>query len=187
MPGLRAEGRPVATAALVLGAAIFTVLVRSDIVHLADVFLAGGIDGDWQRPIATTFTYTQTGYELACLFAIAVFGWLLERRHGHWAPLLVYGLGSAAGIALALAGDTNALVLGGNAGALALLCAWVVRDLLLLRAREETDSDMLGVAVIAVVLVLLPAAVREADPLAGAGGAIAGLIIGFVLARLPEK
>src|SRR4051794_13385644 len=32
MPGLRADGRPLATAALVLGAAIFTVLVKSDIV-----------------------------------------------------------------------------------------------------------------------------------------------------------
>jgi DNA-directed RNA polymerase subunit RPC12/RpoP len=186
MPGLRADGRPLATAALVVGAALFTVLVKSNIIK-SDLFVDPFSDNGIGAFLGTTFTYSRTGYELACLFAIGLFGWLLERRHGHWAPLLVYGAGSAAGLALALAADSQALVLGGNAGALALLCAWVVRDLLAMRDRQELDSDMLGVAVIAIVLALLPAAVVEADPLAGAGGAIAGLLIGLVLARLPER
>jgi len=39
----------------------------------------------------------------------------------------------------------------------------------------------LGVAAIAVVLVLLPAAVEEAHPLAGAAGGVAGLLMGHAL------
>jgi membrane associated rhomboid family serine protease/DNA-directed RNA polymerase subunit RPC12/RpoP len=187
MPGLRADGRPVAALALVLGAALFTVLLKADILHIFDLTVLGGTGGDWYRPVATSFFYFSTGYELACLAAIFVFGWLLERRHGHWAPLVVYAVGTAAGIGLALLVEPDALIVGGNAGALALLGAWVVRDLAALRRREETDSDLLGIAVIAIVLVLLPAAVEEAHPLAGAGGAIAGLLMGLPLARLRER
>jgi hypothetical protein len=43
---------------------------------------------------------------------------------------------------------------------------------------------MLGVAVIAAVLLLLPVAVSEADPLAGLAGVVVGFILGFPLAAL---
>src|SRR3954454_17365301 len=105
IPGLPADGRPLATIALVLFPAIFTVLVKSNIVT-ADVFVAPLTRNDAAAYLGTTFVYGSTGYEMACLFAIAVFGGLLERRHGHWAPLVVYAVGSAAGLALALAGDS---------------------------------------------------------------------------------
>ena len=54
------------------------------------------------------------------------------------------------------------VVSGANGAALALLCAWAVPSLAARRRGEDTDSDMLGVAVIAAVLLLLPVAVREA-------------------------
>ena len=76
------------------------------------------------------------------------------------------------------------IVSGGNGAALGLLCAWAVPDLAARRRGEETDSDMLGVAVIAGVLLLLPVAVPEADPLAGLGGVVVGFAIGFPLATL---
>jgi hypothetical protein len=46
---------------------------------------------------------------------------------------------------------------------------------------------MLGVLAIAVVLVLLPLAVEEASGIAGVAGGVIGLLLGLVLARLPER
>ena len=44
------------------------------------------IDGQWWRVATSPFLYGSIWYELAAVTAIAVFGWLLERRHG---PLVV--------------------------------------------------------------------------------------------------
>ena len=46
-------------------------------------------DEPW-RAFTTLFAYVATGYEAVTVGAIALFGWLLERRHGWWAPLLVF-------------------------------------------------------------------------------------------------
>jgi membrane associated rhomboid family serine protease len=187
IPGIRSDGRPYATFALVLGAIVFTILVRSNIVHATAVLPIPEFAEDWYRRVAATFVYGSTAYEVAALGAIFVFGWLLERRHGAWAPLLVFALGSAAGAGLALAVDSHAVFTGANSGALALLAAWAVRDLSAARRGQEIESDLLGVAAVAVLLLLLPAGLYEPDPLAGLGGAVAGLLLGHVLARLPER
>jgi membrane associated rhomboid family serine protease len=187
MPGIRTEGKPYATLALVLGSIVFTILVRSGILDLADYVVAGPVGNDWYRPITTTFVYASTAYEVCALGAVFVFGWLLERRHGFFAPLIVFALGTAAGAAFALAVDSDALMTGANAGALALLAAWAVRDLQALRHNQAVESDMLGVAAVAVLLLLLPVALYEPHPLAGLGGGIAGLVLGHLLARLRER
>jgi hypothetical protein len=101
--------------------------------------------------------------------------------------VLVFLIGGVGGMFAAIAGGDADLALGGNGGALALLGAWVVRDLLGRRRGEEDDSDLLGVLAIAVVLVLLPLASREVSGLAGLGGGLIGLLIGLVLARRPER
>ena len=62
-----------------------------------------------------------------------------------------------------------------------------MRDLLGRRRGREDDADLLGVLAIALVLVLLPLAVEEAHSLAGLGGGLAGLFIGLILARVPER
>ena len=138
------------------------------------------------RTVTTLFVYIQTAYEIPVLAAVFLFGWLLERRHGHWAPLLVFLVGGAGGMFLAIAFGDALLALGANGAALALLCAWVVRDLLGRRQGRDDDSDLLGVLAIAVVLVLLPLATTDASALAGLGGAVIGLVLGLGLARLPE-
>jgi membrane associated rhomboid family serine protease len=171
--------------ALVLGSIVFTILVRAGIVHAVAVLPV--LDDDWYRRVAAIFFYGSTAYEVAALGAVFVFGWLLERRHGIWAPLLVFAVGSAAGTGLALVADPHAVFAGANAGALALLAAWSVRDLAAARRGQEIGSDLLGVAAVAVLLLLLPAALYEPDPLAGLGGALAGLVLGHALARVPER
>jgi membrane associated rhomboid family serine protease len=187
IPGIRGERRPIVTIVLVVAAMIVSVVVRSSPERLSDLGLIGPIGNSWWQLVTTTFIYTSTGYEIVALGSIFLFGWLLERRHGWWAPLVVYVVGAAAGSGLVVAVDTVPLALGGNSAALALLAAWSVRDLLGRRRGREDDADMLGVLAIALILVLMPLAVEEAHSLAGLGGGIAGLLMGLALARMPER
>ena len=187
IPGVRADRRPYATILLVLAAIVVTILFNAGVYFLGDLALGAGVTDEWWRTVTTLFVYSQNGYQVAVLGAVFLFGWLLERRHGPWAPLLVFFAGGAGGMALAIvAGDAD-LALGANGAALALLCAWAVRDLLGRRRGEEDDSDMLGVLAIAVVLVLLPLAAAEASAVAGIAGGAIGLLFGLVLARMPER
>jgi len=187
IPGIRAERRPYATFALVLAAIVVTILLNAAVFRLGDLALGAGVTDEYWRAVTTLFVYTQTGYEIVVLAAVFLFGWLLERRHGPWVPLLVFLAGGAGGMLIAIAGGDADLALGGNGGALALLGAWVVRDLLGRRRGSEDDSDMLGVLAIAVVLVLLPLASYEASALAGLGGGAIGLLLGLALSRLRER
>ena len=180
--------RPVATILLVLAGLVITLGFRAGLWPASPLVLDGPFEGEWWRLITTSFVYSGIGYQAAALATVAIFGWLLERRHGAWATLLVYVLGTLAGSALVmLFSDAGAFTLGGSAGALALLCAWAMRDLLGRRRGEEDEADMLGVAVWVTVLLLIPLATPEAHPLAGFGGAAVGVLLGLVLARLPER
>ena len=87
------------------------------------------------------------------------------------------------GIALAVAVDPTPLAIGGNGAALGLLCAWAVPDLIARSRGEEYDGDLLGTAVFAAVLLLMPLAVLDASAIAGFAGGAAGLLAGLVLAR----
>jgi membrane associated rhomboid family serine protease len=119
----------------------------------------------------------------ATLFAIAIFGWLMERRHG---PLVVLALFFAAGATGALAAEALyafPIVSGANAGALALLAAWAAPNLVAARAGDYYEADLLGAGAFAVVLLVLPFARPEASWLAGVTGAALGLTLGLGLSR----
>ena len=187
MPGIRGERRPYVTILLVLAAIVVTILFNAGLFFLDDLALGAGVTDEWWRIVTTLFVYSQTGYEIVVLAAVFLFGWLLERRHGSWATLLVFFAAGAGGMALAiLAGDATRAQ-GANGAALGLLCAWAVRDLLGRRRGEEDDADMLGVLAIAVVLILLPLAAEEASAVAGLAGGAIGLLLGLLLARIPER
>jgi membrane associated rhomboid family serine protease len=188
IPGIRAERRPYATILLVLAPIVLTIGARAGLWSLEKLVLLGTETDEYYRTVTTLFYYGHTGYEVVALGAVFLFGWLLERRHGPWAPLLVFLVGGAAGNFLAIAGDDVGLfIAGGNGGALALLAAWAMRDVLGRRRNLEDDSDLLGALAIAAVLILLPLATVEASALAGLGGGIAGVILGVILAKLPER
>ena len=187
MPGIRGERRPYATIALVLVPIVATILLNTGLYTLDEYALGAGVTDEWWRMVTTLFIYSQTGYEIAVLGAVFLFGWLLERRHGSWATLLVFFAGGVGGMALAILADDALRAQGANGAALALLAAWSVRDLLGRRRGEEDDTDMLGVLAIAVVLLLLPLAAVEASAVAGVGGGVIGLLLGLVLARIPER
>jgi len=187
MPGIRFESRPYATLALVAASLVVSVLTRLGAVDAGELAVVGGLEGEWWRAATAPFVYGEGdgsgGYQLVALVGVALFGWLLERRHGAWAPMLVFLAGGVAGMLLASAADAEVIAAGANGAALALLCAWVLPDLRARRAQEETDSDLLGAAVIAAVLFGMSLASEIADPLAAAGGALTGVLLGLVLAR----
>jgi membrane associated rhomboid family serine protease len=183
IPGIRADRRPYATILLVLGSIVVTILFNAGVLGLEDLALGAGVTDEYWRTVTTLFVYGQNGYEVVVLGAVFLFGWLLERRHGPPATLLVFLVGGAGGMFAAIgAGDAD-LALGANSSALALLAAWSARALLGRRRGVEDESDMLGVLAIAVVLVLLPLA-ADASAVAGVAGGAIGLILGLGLARL---
>jgi membrane associated rhomboid family serine protease len=145
----------------------------------------GPLQGDWWKLLSTQFAYlsdTFAGvYAFVVLFAIAIFGWLLERRHGPFAVLVTFFGAGVTGVLAALAAYPLPIVSGANAGTLGLLAAWAVPDLQAARARRYYDGDLLGAAVIAVVLLAMPFARPEASWLAGVTGGAVGLVLGYGL------
>ena len=130
------------------------------------------------------FTYNNLGYAFVTLLAIALFGWLLERRHGPLAVLALFLIGGVGGIAAAAAVYQVPFAMGGNGAALALLCAWATSDLLALRAGEDIDGDLIGAAAIALAVALMPLAVPQASWIADGVGVVAGFAVGLPLARM---
>ena len=191
IPGVRADRRPYATILLVLISVVVALFFQArarNIVYLPDLVATSPLHGDYYKLVTQLFVYyLSTGYEVAALSAIFLFGWLLERRHGAWAPLLVFFVGGVSGSALVLALDPHGGTMGGNSAALALLAAWTMRDVLARRRGEEDDADLLGVLAIAIVLVLLPLISVEPSSLAGLGGGVVGILLGLFLARLPQR
>ncbi|HSD79394.1 MAG TPA: rhomboid family intramembrane serine protease [Solirubrobacteraceae bacterium] len=185
IPGVRgdATARPWATALLVV-LSLFGYLVLA-VVNEGDVAVAGPLDGEWWRVATSPFLYGNVWYELGAVTTIAIFGFLVERRHGPVAVLALFALGGAGGAALEAVVDSGfPLALGGNGAALALAAAWVVPDLLRRRRREEPEGDLVGVAVLAALMLAMPAATREASWIAGVTGLAAGLLAGLALARV---
>lgn len=184
IPGIAPETRPYATI-VVIAAALLTSLTWVAGVSTLDLgaIRAPISDGEWWRLVAYAFVHTNVGTLFATLVATGLFGMLLERRFGPGATLAIFLLGATAGGALTVALDVYPAI-GANGGALALLCAWVVDDRLAARRGDDRENDLIGVAVIAGVLLLLPLADEDASWAAGLGGAGAGAVIGALISPL---
>ena len=186
IPGIRADRRPWAAWLLVLASVLVTVAIKSGLLSIVDVALVSGSEEVW-RAFTTLFVYQATGYEAVTVGTIALFGWLLERRHGWWAPLLVFAAAGAGGAYVAVVVAGEGIALGANGAALGMLAAWTMRDVLGRRKGFEDDSDLLGVLAIAAVLVLLPLATTDASGVAGVVGGVVGIVLGLLFSRLRER
>ncbi len=184
IPGIRPESRPYTTIGLVALGLVGCLLWRTSLVSLGDLAVVGKPGSHWWRVLTAPFTYDNTGFAFVALGTIALYGWLLERRHGPAPVIALVLLGGVGGIAATAALYPDPVALGGNGAALALLCAWAVPDLLTLRARQEIEGDLLGTGVLAVVLALMPLVVTDASWVADGVGVLAGLLAGLALARL---
>jgi membrane associated rhomboid family serine protease len=184
IPGIRADRRPYATIALVVAGLIGCLLWRTGLGGQASNLIVIGKPGpQWWRVFTAAFAYDNTGYAFLSLGTIAIFGWLLERRHGPLVPLGLFLLGGVGGIAATAVVDSFPIVLGAGGGALALVCAWAVPDLIELSASGEVEGDLIGAAVIAVAVVLMPLADVHASWISDVVGVAAGFLVGLPLSR----
>jgi membrane associated rhomboid family serine protease len=187
IPGIRPDTHPYATIVLVALGLVGTLLWRTGLGAGNHLEIFGKPGSDWWRLFTAVFTYNNTGYAFVTLGAIGLYGWLLERRHGHITVLGLFFIGGVGGLAATAALYDIPFAMGGNGAALALLCAWVVPDLLSLRAGEEIDGDLLGTLAIGIVVALMPLAVSGASWIAAAVGVVTGFVVGLPLARLGQR
>ena len=187
IPGIRAErhaeARPWATILLV--ALSFGVFLSLAFVVDADLALTA-LSGDPWRFVTAPFLNENGWAQFASVVGLAVFGGLLERRHGPFVVLLVFALCGIGGVAASEALVPSEDYFGTHGAALGLLAAWSVPVLLGRRRGHEDDADMLGVGVLAVVLALIPLAVDSSMLVAGLGlaiGAVCGLVLAVVRPR----
>jgi len=190
IPGIRGDSRPYATALLVLLSLVGCLLWRTGLFN-DSVFRLTIFPRPWSQQVWRVFTapfvYDNTGFAFVSIAAIALYGWLLERRHGIAAVTALYLLAGAGGMALTAALLPNAFAFGGNGVALALLVAWAIPDLTSLERGAEIDGDLIGTVVIAAVVALMPLAVPQASWIADGAGVVAGILIGWPLALLADR
>jgi membrane associated rhomboid family serine protease len=178
--------RPYATIALVAASCAVWVVWHAKPDLYAQMAVIGPLRGDWWQLFTNAFAYLNGVYAFVALLAVAIFGWLLERRHGQFAVMALFLGATATGSLAALAVYTVPIVSGANAAALALLAAWAVPDLEAARDGEYYEGDLLGTGAIAALLLAMPFARPEASWLAGVVGCAMGLIVGLGLHRLAD-
>ena len=187
IPGIRPDTRPYATIVLVTLGLVGTLLWRTGLGANNQLEILNKPGAQWWRLFTAVFTYNNTGYAFVTLAAIALFGWLLERRHGHVTVLGLFLLGGVGGLAATAAAYQFPFTMGANGAALALLCAWVTSDLMALRGGEDIDGDLLGVAAIFLAVALMPLAVTQASWIAVGVGVVVGFAVGLPLARITVR
>jgi len=193
--GIAPDTRPYATGLLLLLGLLSLLAFQAD--DSLDLGYLGvpSFEEPWRFFAAPFLFADKIGYAFVALVAVGIFGTLLERRFGRLPVLAVFVLAGAAGMALVAAIETPPLFTsqqafiahGANGAALGLLCAWLVDDRLAARRSEDRESDLLGVYVLAVALVLLSAAEETANIGAAVGGAAVGALLGLALPLFTRK
>ena len=183
--------RPYAViAAILIAAVLLLVRVASPALNAHDLgAIVGPVQGDWWRYLAAPFVYPDIGYLFVASIGIAIFGIAVERRLGLIPTVVLIiacgalGMLAADGIQTAFASRNDVLLAsGGNGIALGLLAAWAVMRASEVRAHPDEDVELIGVAVAAAVLILLPLVDDYANVFAGLGGALVGAACGAVAA-----
>jgi membrane associated rhomboid family serine protease len=187
IPGIRPESRPYATIALVVAGLVGALLWRTSVVDISQLVVYGKPGTHWWHLITAPFVYSNTGFAFITLAAIALYGWLIERRHGPLMVIALFALGGVGGMAATAAASSFPIAFGGNGAALALLVAWAIPDLLDLRSRREIEGDLIGTAVFGMAVALMPLAVDHVSWIADGVGVASGVVIGGLLARVAER
>ncbi len=187
IPGIRPESRPYATIFLVVAGLVGCLLWRTGLIGLDTVRVFGKPETHWWKLLTAPFMYDNTGFAIVTLGTIGLYGYLTERRHGPLPVIALFALGGVGGVAATVAVYEFPVVLGANGAALALLVAWAIPDLLSFRAGEEIEGDLIGTAVIAAAVAVMPLVVSDASWVADGVGVVAGAAVGLPLSRIAER
>ncbi|MDX6625313.1 MAG: hypothetical protein QOE56_302 [Solirubrobacterales bacterium] len=173
--------RPYATITVILGSAILLLVQKATgygLISFGGVIVPFG--GDWWRYLSAPFAYVDVGYLFVVAVGLAIFSTGVERRLGT-APtallLLACGaLGTLAAAGIADAQGHLAVIAGGNGMALGALAAWFAIRRSEAHGAIDEEYDLVGIAVVAVVLIALPLFAPTANFFAClVGGAVGGL------------
>jgi membrane associated rhomboid family serine protease/DNA-directed RNA polymerase subunit RPC12/RpoP len=201
MEGYRAivgEGeRPYAVMAAVAVGIAGVLIQRAATLPITDLgAIVGTNDVEAWRYLAAPFAYPDVTYLFACSLGIVIFGSAVEARLGTVPTLILIiacgslGMLAAVGIEDAL-GDGGSVLLaaGGNGIALGLLTTWAVLKAYELRADPDQEVEVIGAAVAAAVLIMLPLVEDFANVFVGLSGALVGAACGLaaVLARREKR
>jgi membrane associated rhomboid family serine protease len=198
IPGVRGDElrRPMATIALVAIGCLWWLAT----IPLEDEGYQIVLDplGEWWQVLTAPFIHVSGWYQFASLGAVGIFGWMLERKYGWLVMLSVWLITASGSVAIVkavegapadgdLVGLDGPVAVGSSYGALGLLCAWALPVWLDRRKHggdgDYDDADLLGAAVIFVLLAAMPAALDAIDPLATAAGIVLGSLCGLLLSR----
>jgi membrane associated rhomboid family serine protease len=167
--------------AAIAGSATLLVVQKATGATLSQVGgLAVPFEDQWWRLFTAPFAYVDVGYLFVVAVALAIFATGVERRLGSIAAgslLIACGaLGMLAATGVAEAESRIAVIAGGNGMALGAIAAWFAIRRAESRHAIDQEYDLVGVAVAAAVILLLPVFESSADVVAGlAGGAVGGL------------
>jgi membrane associated rhomboid family serine protease len=185
-------GRPYVTIAVIAASAALILVQRATGDPLSDLGgIAGPVGSEWWRYLTAPFAYIDVGYLFVVAVALALFAPGLEHRLGSVATALLLlacgGLGMLAADAVYTATDDLLVASGGNGIALGALAAWFAIRYSETRRAIDEDFDLIGVAVAAAVLLLLPVFDDEANVVAGLAGALVGGLAGLTAAALRPR
>jgi membrane associated rhomboid family serine protease len=187
----RLAERPYAVmAAILIPAVLLLVRVASPSLGAFDLgALVGPVGDNWWHYLAAPFIYPDIGYLFVASCGIAIFGIAVERRLGPIPTAIMIvacgalGMLAADGIETAFAPENDILLAaGGNGIALGLLCGWAVMRASEVRSHPEDDVEVIGAAVAAAVLILLPLVDDYANVFAGLAGGLVGAGCGLAAA-----
>lgn len=183
------ERRPSTTIAIILASAIILLVHRGADTPLVDFgAIASPVGGEWWRYIAAPFAYLDIGYLFIVCVTLLIFGPGLERRLGSFQTLVLMVACGALGMLAADGIETGLgqlfVAAGGNGIALGTLAAWLAIRYSETRGSIDEDFDWIGVAVAAVVLLLLPVFEDAANVWAGLAGGLIGALCGVAAATL---
>jgi membrane associated rhomboid family serine protease len=185
----RLHERPYAViAAVLIPSVLLLVRVAGPSINAHDLgAIVGPVENEWWRYLAAPFVYPDIGYLFVASVGIVIFGTAVEERLGLVATAVLIvacgalGMLAADGIETAFGSSNDILTAaGGNGIALGLLAAWAVMRAAEVRAHPDEDVEVIGAAVAAAVLILLPLVDDYANVFAGLGGALVGAGCGFV-------
>lgn len=179
--------RPYAVIAAIALPALLVLVQRAGDLPLSEIgAITGPVGDEWWRYLTAPFAYPDVPYLFVCAVGIAIFGSAVERRLGTVATLVLMvacgalGMLAADGIETALAGEGEVLLAaGGNGIALGALGAWGALRAAELRARPDEDVELVGAAVCAAVLIMLPLVEDYANVFAGLAGGLVGALCGL--------
>lgn len=189
--------RPYAVISAVVVSIVIVLVQRAGDLPITDLgAIIGTVDVEWWRYLAAPYAYPDVGYLFVCLVGIVIFGSAVEARLGTVPTLILMvacgslGMLAAVGIEGAIGeGGDLLLASGGNGVALGLLTSWAVLKAAELRADPDEEVEVIGAAVAAAVLIMLPLVEDFANVFAGLAAALVGAACGLVavLARRERK